>query len=157
MLALIGSGGAATATANAWDGGASAPQPAQPNGGLAAPSGGGTVAGAAQSDPPDAQPPAGEPTPAPVAPNPDVGTPDGDETPESGSPPPADDDLGVGIVVPLPGDPTAEQPPAAGTTPVATLPKTGQDTWLLALIALLLLAAGAGARSVSGPARAASA
>lgn len=156
-LALVSSGGATTATAKAWDGGASAPQPAQAGGGLMAPSGGGTVAGAAQADPPEAQPPEGEATPEPVGPNPGVGAPDGDETPELSAPPPADGDLEVDIVVPLPGDPTAEQPPAADTTPVSTLPRTGQDTRLPALIALLLLAAGAGLRGVSGPARAASA
>jgi hypothetical protein len=159
-MALIGCVGAAGASAQ--DGGFSAPRADGAEGGAAAPRGHADVAEAAQAgEPSPGAPDAGQQPSVPVDPDPGAGAPDGAE-PGSDPEPPADDDRGVDIVVPLPDDPADERQPAVATTPTTpptppTLPRTGYDVRLLALIGLLLLGAGAGARGLSRPARAASA
>jgi len=154
-MALVGCMGAAGASA--WDGGASAPRSGGLEGGVAAPREHGDGAAAAQAGRPEpGEPDVGQPPPDAVDPDPGDGAPDGGE-PGSNPEPPAADDRRVGIVVPLPDDPVDQRQPAAVTTPVAALPRTGHDVRLLALIGLLLLATGGGVRILSRPARAASA
>lgn len=160
-LGLACFGGAAVAPA--WDGGASAPQPTEPTGGLAAPAEDADVVGIAQVDEPDAgqpgaeQPDSGRPAPAPVVPDPNAGVPEAGQPDGEPQPPPADD-RGVRILVPLPDEPaTAESPPAVVPTSISALPRTGQDTGLLALAGLVLLTAGAGLWTLSRRVRAASA
>lgn len=147
---------AGVAYANAADGGASAPQAAGDDGGLTAPAEGVALAGPAQVDDPDADTPDVEqPAPSPVEPGPDSDAPAPGE-PEPGGEPPAADDRGVDVVVPLPDEPAAEPAPTALATPTVSLPRTGQDTGVVALLGLSLLAAGGALRLLNRRARAAS-
>ena len=148
---------AGVASANVEEGGASAPEPAGGNGGLTAPAEGGKLAGLAQAEDPEADAPGGVDQPSPVEPGPDSGAPESGE-PEPGVQPPAADDRGVDVVVPLPPDePAGELAPTVLATPTVSLPRTGQDSGVVALIGLSLLAAGGSLRLLSRRARAASA
>lgn len=156
-LALACCAIAGVATANVLEGGASAPPPAVGDGGLTAPAEGGELAGLAQVEDPGADTPgADQPEPSPVEPGPDSGGPESGE-PEPGVQPPAPDDRDVDVVVPLPGDPAGEPAPTSISTPTVSLPRTGQDTWAMALIGLSLVAAGGTLRLLTRRARAASA
>jgi LPXTG-motif cell wall-anchored protein len=148
---------AGVASANVDEGGASAPRAAGDDGGLTAPAEGVALAGPAQADDPDADAPdVDQPAPSPVEPAPDSDAPAPSE-PEPGGEPPAADDRGVDVVVPLPGEPAGERSPTSLATPTVALPRTGQDTGVVALIGLSLLAAGGALRLLSRRARAASA
>ena len=161
-LALVCCAIAGVASANVEEGGASAPERAGGNGGLTAPAEGGKLAGLAQAEDPEADAPgidtpgAEQPEPSPVEPGPDGGAP-GSGEPEPGVQPPAPDDRGVDVVVPLPDEPAGERAPTVLATPIVSLPRTGHDTGVVALIGLSLLAAGGALRLLSRRARAASA
>lgn len=154
-LAALALACGAGASAHAWDGGASAPHAAESGGGLAAPTSAPLDgAGAAQ---------VGQPPPAPDLPDPEpppAPDPDGTSEPDRVAPdaePPAPEDRETGIVVPLPlPDDSAGEPDQSGLVAISSgsLPRTGQDTYLLGAIGLLLLAAGGAVRLVSRRARA---